>query len=407
MIRDFFLLSIRSLGGRRLRSWLTMMGIFIGIAAVISLISLGQGLEDVVVGQFSRAGGDKLIIQNSQSGFGPPGSLAVADLTDHDIEVAKDVRGVDVVVGRLLKSAAIEFDGTTKFDFIASYPEDQREADVVNQAAGIKIFDGRHLKRGDKLKVVIGYDFHAKEIFSRRLLVGDRISVKGTPVEVVGIMAKTGNPQFDSAILMPYDAMTEALGIGKIQSLIVATVQKGYEPEKVAEDLKKAFRKDRNLKKGKEDFEIQTPKQVVETFGNILGVVEAVLAGIAGISILVGGVGIMNTMYTSVLERTREIGIMKSVGARNNHIFGLFLIESGMLGAAGGIIGVLLGVGLSKFVEIVVGSALGTGLLKASFSIPIIIASVAFSFLVGSLSGFFPAYQASKLKPVEALRYAK
>ncbi|HLC64520.1 MAG TPA: ABC transporter permease [Candidatus Nanoarchaeia archaeon] len=407
MIKDFFLLSLRSLRRRRLRSWLTMLGIFIGIAAVVSLVSLGQGLEDVVIGQFSRVGGDKLVIQNSQSGFGPPGSLSVTDLTDHDIDVVGKVKGTDVVVGRLFKVIAISFDDVTKFRFVASFPDDPEEARILNEMFGIKIADGRHLKKGDNLKAVIGYEFYSKEVFPRRLVAGDKLMVKDKVVEVVGVMDKTGNPQFDGAILMPYEAMTEILETGKIYSAIVASVQKGFDVESVAEDLKKAFRKDRNLKEGKEDFEIQTPKQIVETFGNVLNIVQAVVVGIAAISLIVGGIGIMNTMYTAVLERTREIGIMKSVGARNSHIFLLFLIESGMLGAVGGIIGVLLGIGLSKFVEVVVGAALGTELLRASFTLFVIFGSLAFSFFVGSASGFLPAYQASRLKPVDSLRYAK
>ena len=170
MIKDFFLLSLRSLRRRRLRSWLTMLGIFIGIAAVVSLVSLGQGLEDVVIGQFSRVGGDKLVIQNSQSGFGPPGSLSVTDLTDHDIDVVGKVKGTDVVVGRLFKVIAISFDDVTKFRFVASFPDDPEEARILNEMFGIKIADGRHLKKGDNLKAVIGYEFYSKEVFPRRLV---------------------------------------------------------------------------------------------------------------------------------------------------------------------------------------------------------------------------------------------
>ncbi len=407
MMKDFFLLAFRNLTRRRLRSWLTMIGIFIGIAAVISLVSLAQGLQDVIVGQFSRAGGDKLIIQNSQSGFGPPGSLAVSDLTDHDIDLVKKVKGVDVVIGRLLKVAPVEFQDSTQFRFLASYPDDPREAAVVNEVIGINILQGRQLKKGDHLKVVVGYEFFSKTVFSRTLNVGDRIQVNKIPVEIVGIMDKTGNPQFDGAILLPYDSMVEVLGLKKIYSAITLTVQKGSNTDDVAAALKKAFRKDRNLKEGKEDFEIQTPTQIAQIFGNILGVVQAVLVGIAGISLLVGGIGIMNTMYTSVLERTREIGILKSVGARNSHIFLLFFMESGLLGAVGGLIGIVLGVGFSKFVEIVGSAALGTELLRAIFPLPLIFGSLAFSFIIGSFSGFLPAYQAAHLKPVDALRYAK
>src|SRR3989338_6640519 len=136
------------------------------------------------------------------------------------------------------------------------------------------------------------------------------------------------------------DIMKEVLDIGDEFDAIAAKAGKGEDPSKVAEDLAKNLRKDRNLKKGQEDFEVQTPQQIVETFGIVLFAVQAVIVGIAFISLIVGGIGITNTMYTAVMERTKEIGIMKSIGARNSDIFKLFFIESGILGMAGGIIGV-------------------------------------------------------------------
>jgi putative ABC transport system permease protein len=128
------------------------------------------------------------------------------------------------------------------------------------------------------------------------------------------------------------------------------------------------------------------------------------LAGIAFISIVVGGIGIMNTMYTAVLERRREIGIMKSVGARNSHIFTLFWIESGLLGTIGGIIGIILGMGLSQLIVLVLNSLLGAGAMQASFPVFLLAGALAFSFVVGSVAGTLPAVQASKLSPVDALR---
>ncbi|MFH1823570.1 MAG: FtsX-like permease family protein, partial [archaeon] len=138
---------------------------------------------------------------------------------------------------------------------------------------------------------------------------------------------------------------------------------------------------------------------------DIFGIVQAVFIGIAAISLVVGGIGIMNTMYTAVLERTREIGIMKAVGARNRNILTLFLIESGILGLVGGAIGVLIGIGLSTGVAFVAAQALGTTFLRAVFPWYLIVGALAFSFGIGSLSGILPAIQASRLKPVDALRY--
>ena len=147
---------------------------------------------------------------------------------------------------------------------------------------------------------------------------------------------------------------------------------------------------------------MQTSEELIKSVNTILGVVQAIFIGIAAISLLVGGIGIMNTMYTSVLERTHDIGIMKAIGARNSDILSIFLLESGLLGLAGGAIGVLLGVGLSKLVEYF--GSQSVGMLQASFSWHLIGGALAFSFIVGMISGALPARQASRMHPVEALR---
>jgi putative ABC transport system permease protein len=184
---------------------------------------------------------------------------------------------------------------------------------------------------------------------------------------------------------------------------IFVKVDAGEDPAEVAELIKKAMRRDHNVKEGEEDFTVTTSLQLVQGFNNILNIVQIVLIGIAAISLFVGGIGIMNTMYTSVLQRRKEIGIMKSIGAKNRDILAIFLLESGLLGIIGGIIGVTLGLMLSKAVEIAAAS-MGVDLLKAYVSLPLIVSALIFSFLIGAVSGMMPALQASKLQPVDALR---
>ena len=163
--------------------------------------------------------------------------------------------------------------------------------------------------------------------------------------------------------------------------------------------------RDEKLKEKPKTFSVSTSEQLLETFGDILSVVQAVLVGIATISLLVGGIGIMNTMYTAVIERTKEIGTMKAVGARNSDILFIFLFESGLLGLVGGAIGIGIGIGLGKTAEYIASVSLGTDLLKAVFPWYLILGALTFSFLVGCISGVAPAYQASRLKPADALRY--
>jgi putative ABC transport system permease protein len=160
----------------------------------------------------------------------------------------------------------------------------------------------------------------------------------------------------------------------------------------------------RNLKEKEEDFSVQTPEQLFSSFGTILDIVQIVLIGIAGISLLVGGINIMNSMYTSVLQKTKEIGVMKALGAKNYQIMAFFLVEAGLYGLGGGIVGVVGGMLIAKLVEFGVTYALGPYLV-IKFSWWLIGGTLLFSFLVGALSGLAPAYRASKLNPVESLRY--
>ena len=172
----------------------------------------------------------------------------------------------------------------------------------------------------------------------------------------------------------------------------------------MSERVSATLRKSHDVEEGKEDFGIQTPESILNTLNNILMVIQGVLVGIAAISLLVGGIGIMNTMYTSVHERTKEIGIMKALGAKNRNILLVFMIESGLLGLFGGIIGVSLGFGIAKLVEYVAFRYYESVLIQAQFSPMLLIGMLLFGFGVGAISGMFPARQAAKLKPVDALR---
>jgi putative ABC transport system permease protein len=174
----------------------------------------------------------------------------------------------------------------------------------------------------------------------------------------------------------------------------------------VAEDVEKNLRRERDEEIGEETFSVETPEQLLESFASVLSIVQAILVGIAAISLIVGAVGIMNTMYTAVLERTKEIGIMKSIGAKNSAIQAIFLIESGLLGLVGGIIGIIIGLGLSKLVEVIANQAWGAAITVA-MPAWLILGALAFAFLLGMGSGFFPARHASLQNPVDSLQYEK
>jgi putative ABC transport system permease protein len=404
MLADFFKLSLNNLKKRPLRSFLTILGIFIGIAAVVSLISLGDGLRTAITGQFGTLSADKLTVQNAGTGFGPPGSTVVRKLTSHDFDIVKKVNGVEIAISRLIRVTKVEYSGSIGFFYTADIPETQKEIDVVNAAGNLKVAEGRLLKEGDAGKVVLGSDVANSNSFDKPITLGKKILIQGEQFEVVGILKKGSSFQTNLVVFMSHKDMVNALRIGDEIDLIVAQVSDPNQAETVAERLEKAIRKDRGEKVGEEDFSVQTPLQAISSVNSVLDIINVIVSGIAAISLLIGGIGIANTMYTSVLERKKEIGTMKAVGATNRQILGLFVFESGFLGLVGGILGAAIGLGLAFLASGAANAAFGQTILSVSISWPLLIGAVAFSFGIGLLSGFAPSLQASKLKPVDALR---
>lgn len=400
MIGDYSFFAFKQFSTRKLRTFLTMLGIFIGIAAVVSLVSLGQGLQKVVREQFESMGANKIMISPSGGMMGMGGR---GYLDESDLRVIQNSRGIHLAGGMMFKFISVEFGNEKKHTFVIGLPQDESKK-IIEEMSNFKVSSGRDLKQGDKLKIAVGSRFGKKDFFDKKVGIGDRLLVNNQKFEVVGIMAPIGNPSDDSQVYVSLDTAVELFGGKKEFSIIMADVVDSVSPAVAAESIKKALRRHRSLAEGDEDFEVQTFEQMIESFGSIFTIVQAVLIGIAGISLLVGGIGIMNTMYTSVFQRTNEIGIMKAVGARNSDILKIFLIESGFLGMAGGAVGIAIGFGISKMVEFSASQA-GLGMLKASFPWYLIIGSLLFSFVVGGVAGCFPAVRASRLKPVDALRY--
>jgi len=403
MLQDFFVLSLNNLKRRKLRSWLTMIGIFIGIAAVVALISLGQGLQDYITGEFEKLGADKIIIQ--PRGFGSPGSATSKSLilTSKDLKVIENVRGVEWAIGFLIKQGTAKYKDEIGIGYATGVnPKDLK---LLSEIQSIEILDGRDLKEGDKFKVIVGYNHIYGDNWDKPLQMGSTLEIEGYEFKIVGVYNKVGNPIDDSIIYMPKEVLKEILEVEDEETQIIAKTASGFDPKDVAETVKRKLRQSRDEKEEQETFSVQTSEQLLGTFQSIFAVVQGVLVGIASISLLVGGVGIMNTMYTAVLERTKEIGTMKAIGAKNSHILLLFLLESGLLGLVGGLIGIGIGIGLAKGAEYIARIYIGSQLLQASMNPTIILGALTFSFIVGTLSGILPALQASKLKPAEALRY--
>ena len=377
-----------------------MLGIFVGIAAVVSLISLGQGMNDFMEEMFAQMGSDIIMVMPG-SGFESFGSLKLAE---SDEKIIMNVRGVQLTAPFMVKIAKINYRKETAYTFVTCMPVDERYQ-VLDDMGQIEVVEGRRPDVNDKYKVALGYLFGKGEVFeNQKLRVGDKIDIDDQSFKVVGLMGSMGNDQDDRTVYAPVETCQEMFN-DKSYDQILVKVKKGSDPAVVAEEIKDKMRKDRGQEIGEEDFNVQTSEQLLDSIGGMLVTIQTVVVGISGISLIVGGIGILNAMYTSVLERTQEIGVMKAIGARNRDIMEIFLVESGMIGIIGGLVGAAMGIMMSKTVEYYSVNVLNQELLKASMSPYLIFGALAFSFIVGCISGVLPAIQASKLKPVDALRY--
>jgi putative ABC transport system permease protein len=406
---NYFFIATRNLLHRKLRSLLTIIGIFIGIAAVVALVSLSTGLNNVIAGEFQKLGSDKIIIMPGGSGTIGLSGMAFGSkpLTEDDMRSIQNVPGVKTVGALMMKSAQIEFSGEAKTTFVYGIPTDKATLKMLEDSQSVVITSGRDFRSTDKYKVAVGSlaaSGGSNGLFHKKLRAGNKIAINGQDFEVIAVLKSVGNPTDDKAIYIPMEAARELFNEPKMVSMAVAQTEPGASPAQVGETIKKKLRQRRGEKEGEETFSVQTPEQLQATVGSILAVIQLVVIGIAGISLLVGGIGIMNTMYTSVLERTREIGIMKAVGARNSDVMLIFLTESGMLGLVGGMLGMLVGVSLAYAAQLIA-AANGLEIFKANFAPELIIGALLFSFVVGAVSGVLPARQAASLKPADALRY--
>ncbi|MFH1850389.1 MAG: ABC transporter permease [archaeon] len=406
MIADFFMFSCRNIRNRKVRSYLTMIGIFIGIAAVVSLIGLGEGLRMAITGQFGELGTDVLTVQAGGVQMGPPGSGVINPLTVDDAEKIRQIPGVKYAISRLVRSGRVEFRDHQKIEYIVSLPDGDERRELV-RIMNVEVESGRLLKDGDLYKVVLGANYVDDKKFGQPVNVGQRVTIEGKTFEAVGIMKSKGSFLIDNAIVMNDDVMRDLYNDHDKVDILAVIVRDEAQIKAIQGNLEKLLRKERNVKEGEEDFSVETPENAVKTLNDSLFAVQLFVYIIAGISLLVGGIGIMNTMYTAVLERTKEIGIMKSIGARNSDIFTLFFIESGLIGSLGGLIGMILGVLMATGLSAAGRLALGSDLISASFSPWLLAGALAFSFTIGSLAGIAPALSAARLHPVDALRFSK
>ncbi len=386
---------------RELRSWLTVLGIVVGIAAIVALISVGQGVQSYINGQLSSLGSDFITISagspKSAGGMGMGSFMAATStaLTTNDADAIRGVGGVKAV------HTVVALRGDL------SYRGDNITTSVVGADPGIfddfgamfKVREGRVLSTSDSHTVVIGNQI-ADDSFKTKITVGRPIELGNTTYRVVGIFDTSSGSVFSTGSMVVMTAADARAFMGNSRppnavDMILVKTQPGANPDDVANELTLRLRNVRHVNEDNQDFRVSTASSFMSRINTITAVVSLFLGGIAAIAIIVGGIGIANTMFMSVTERTREIGVMKAVGAKERDIMEVFLIESGLLGLIGGVVGIIIGSGLSI--------ALNSLGVPALLTPQLLLFALVFSIVSGMLSGLFPAQLAARLEPVTAL----
>ena len=413
LFRDAFKTATRSLTHGKMRSVLTMLGIVIGIASVIILMSIGQSAQDLILGQVQSIGSNLIIIvpgAPSNGKFSPPAAaqgIVVTSLQQRDVDalqrepsivaVTPEVRGqADAVYGN--NNATVGFTGTTA-DFFS----------VSNLSVG----KGQIFSKGDvdssNHVVVIGPTL-AGTLFGPSLdPINKTIRIKNVSFRVVGVLSKGGTGAFGvdigNLVVMPITlAQKQLLGISYF-NVIVVQANASYDVNFTKSRITFVLSQNHGITDpNKEDFNIQTQADILSLLGNITSILTLFLSAIASISLIVGGIGIMNIMLVAVTERTREIGLRKAVGATDRDILEQFLIESILLTLAGGIIGIAIGAGTVGLVYFVLTTFFSIGWVFA-FPISAVILGLSVSTVAGVAFGIYPAHQAGKKNPIDALRY--
>jgi putative ABC transport system permease protein len=398
MLKKFFLLAIRNFRHRKLRSWLTMLGIIIGIALIASIVSLGKGLEETVNQQLRMFGGDLVYIMPGDENNPLLGIMGGGSIRQMEVKALENIPYAKMVIPFSVEFSTMEFKGEKKSSLIHASPIAQTK-ELYTKSRGMGILEGRWPDKEDSLEIVLGYKI-ANDLFKDKMYVGDEVKIKGKRFKVSGILQELGSSEDDNAVYMSEKNIEKLTGKSSSYMMVAIMVSDTSKLNEVGEEAKYRLRQLR----GSMDTTVLTPEKTEKLVSEVIGMIQVAVLFLGLFSIVIGGIGVMNTMYTSVMERRREIGIMKAIGATTGNILNIFIIESGLMGLVGGIIGMGIGIGMAKVVEIIAYQQ-GFRYLKIYVSLNFILIALISAFLLGVISGVFPARQASKLNPAEALRY--
>jgi putative ABC transport system permease protein len=408
--KNTFKTAIRGLRTNKSRSLLTILGIVIGIAAIIAIMSLGQGAQDLIVKQIQGLGSNTIVVLPGREPSGPSdvGFLYLDSLKQKDFDQLSkksNVPNLDQIMPIVFGSDTASYEGQVYQSTIMGVSDLVMEMFDAVPSEGAFFGDDDIRSKSDV--VVIGAKVKEK-LFGGSQAVGEKIKIKDRKYRVLGVLSSKGQVSFfnfDDIILLPYTtAQSYVFGIKYFNRLVIQADSE-QNLNNVIRDVELTLRNSHGITDpSKDDFYIQTQADLIETIGIIIDVFTLFLVAVAGISLLVGGIGIMNIMLVSVTERTREIGLRKAVGATNKDILSQFLFEAMALTGAGGIVGIFLGSSFTFLASIILSNFVG---LSWSFTFPIgaVLIGLGVSAGVGLVFGIYPAKQAAKKSPIEALRY--
>jgi putative ABC transport system permease protein len=406
--RDAIVSALDALRLHKLRSALTMLGIIIGVAAVIAMVAVGGGAREQVVAQIRSLGANLLVVMpgNVTQGGVRLGSGAASSLTDEDsAAIAKEVAAVQATGPFMRGNAQLIASGLNWATSVIGIDNGWFEVREWEPETG-RIFEPEEVSRGGQV-VLLGQTV-ARNLYGGMDPIGQELRIRNVPFRVIGVMSKKGQSTWgqdqDDVVLVPLNTARQRvlgrnLANARAVGSIYVKVLDGEDMSRVEDEVKELLRQRHRLQPGQEDdFSIRNLADIAATREASARTLALLLAAVAGVSLAVGGIGIMNIMLVSVTERTREIGLRLAVGAKQWDILRQFLFEATGLAAIGGLIGVLLGVGSAYLIS----NFADWPLLVQPESI---VLAVLFSGLVGVFFGWYPALRASKLDPIEALRH--
>jgi len=399
MLWNTLLLALRSIRRNLLRSFLTILGIVIGVAAVITMVTLGNGATKSVSDQISSMGSNLLMVMPGQR-FGP-GAIAGAPFKGADVDaVHNQITGARLVAPVVSKGATAVYQANNWSTVVTGSTNDYFEAANWQIATGRRFTESE--ERSGKAVCVIGESVRDK-LFGRQNPVGSEIRIKQFSCEVIGLMKAKGQSSMgsdqDDIVVMPLRTVQRRLSGSQDINRMMISVKAGASIDAVKKQLTDLMRERRNISENEDDdFRVMDTRQIAETLTATTKILTMLLAAVAAVSLLVGGIGIMNIMLVSVTERTREIGIRLAIGALEREVLLQFLIEAVVLSSLGGLVGIAIATGASIFLA-------GVMNVPYLFDPGINLLSFLFSAAIGVLFGYFPARRAAGLNPIDALRH--